>query len=265
MLLVIDVGNTGMGWGIFENLETNEIRATWRMATSPTRMSDEYASLVFPLLHEAGLTAADITDVCICSVVPPMVAILEDMFQRHFNVKPLFVGAGTKTGVKIRMDNPREVGPDRIVHSAAAHQLYGGPLIIVDLGTATTFDTVTKNGEYTGGAIAPGFQTAAEALFARTAMLPRVKLTRPAKAIGTNTVAAMQSGIVFGYVGLIEGMINRIQKELPEKAKVILTGGFLDIVTKETNLLDKEMKIIDQVNPNLIFIGLRMIYAMNKA
>jgi type III pantothenate kinase len=167
------------------------------------------------------------------------------------------VGAGTKTGVKIRMDNPREVGPDRIVHSAAAHHLYGGPLIIVDMGTATTFDTVSKNGEYTGGAIAPGFQTSAEALFARTAMLPRVNLTRPNKAIGTNTISAMQSGIVFGYVGLIEGMINRIQKELPEKAKVIVTGGFTDI-------LDRETSEIDIVNTNLIFIGLKLIYDMNR-
>jgi len=179
------------------------------------------------------------------------------MFQRYFHVKPLIVGTGTKTGVKIRMDNPREVGADRIVHGAAAYQLYGGPLIIVDLGTATTFDTISKNGEYTGGAIAPGIQTGAEALFARTAMLPRVNLTRPQKAIGTNTVSAMQSGIVFGYISLVEGMVARIQKEMTEKAKVILTGGYLDIIAKESN-------IFDIVNPNLIFIGLRMVYAMNK-
>jgi type III pantothenate kinase len=255
MLLAIDVGNTGMGLGVFEK---NELRVTWRMATSISRMADEYAALLFPLLHEAGLKTADITDVCLCSVVPPMVGTLEDLFQRHFNIKPLVVGAGTKTGVKIRMDNPREVGPDRIVHSAAAYHLYGGPLIIVDMGTATTFDTISKNGEYTGGAISPGIQTGAEALFARTAMLPRVNLARPGKAIGTNTIAAMQSGIVFGYVSLIEGMIARIQKELPEKAKVILTGGYTDIVPKETN-------VIDVVNPNLIFIGLRLVYDMNKA
>ena len=187
-----------------------------------------------------------------------MVRVLEDMFDRYFHVKPLVVGAGTKTGVKIRMDNPREVGADRIVHSAAAYHLYGGPLIIVDMGTATTFDTISKNGEYTGGAIAPGIQTGAEALSARTAMLPRVNLTRPQKAIGTNTIAAMQSGIVFGYVSLIEGMITRIQKELPEKAKVVLTGGFTDIIADQTDM-------IDDVNPNLIFIGLKLIYEMNKA
>jgi len=254
MLLAIDVGNTGIGMGVFDG---EKLRITWRMATSISRTSDEYSALLLPLLHQEGLQSSDITDVCICSVVPPMVGTLTDLFERYFNIKPLVVGAGTKTGVKIRMDNPREVGPDRIVHSAAAHHLYGGPLIIVDMGTATTFDTVSKNGEYTGGAIAPGFQTSAEALFARTAMLPRVNLTRPNKAIGTNTISAMQSGIVFGYVGLIEGMINRIQKELPEKAKVIVTGGFTDI-------LDRETSEIDIVNTNLIFIGLKLIYDMNR-
>jgi type III pantothenate kinase len=254
MLLAIDVGNTGMGFGVFDD---KELRVTWRMATSISRTSDEYASLLFSLLTQEGLKVSDITDVCICSVVPPTVGTLEDMFERYYHIKPLIVGAGTKTGVKIRMDNPREVGPDRIVHSAAAFHLYGGPLIIVDMGTATTFDTISKNGEYTGGAIAPGIQTGAEALFARTAMLPRVNLSRPQKAIGTNTIAAMQSGIVFGYISLIEGMIARIQKELPEKAKVILTGGFTDIIANE-------IKTIDKVNPNLIFIGLRLVYAMNK-
>jgi type III pantothenate kinase len=254
MLLAIDVGNTGIGLGLFEG---EKLRVTWRTATSISRMPDEYAALLFPLLNQEGLKTSDITDVCICSVVPPVVGTLEGLFERYFNVKPLVVGAGTKTGVRIRMDNPREVGPDRIVHSAAAHQLYGGPLIIVDLGTATTFDTVSKAGEYIGGAIAPGFQTGAEALVARTAMLPRVKLVRPSKAIGTNTETAMQSGIVFGYVSLIEGMVARIQKELPEKAKVILTGGFLNIIAKETS-------VIDVVDPNLVFIGLRLVYAMNK-
>jgi len=254
MLLAIDVGNTGMGLGVFHK---GELKVTWRMATSISRMADEYAALLFPLLHEAGLKTSDITDVCICSVVPPLVGTLEDMFERHFGVQPLVVGAGTKTGVKIRMDNPREVGPDRIIHSAAAYHLYGGPLIIVDMGTATTFDTMTRNGEYTGGAISPGIQTGAEALFARTAMLPRVNLARPGKAIGTNTIAAMQSGIVYGYVSLIEGMIARIQKELPEKAKVVLTGGYTDVIPRETS-------VIDIVNPNLIFIGLRFVYEMNR-
>jgi type III pantothenate kinase len=255
MLLAIDVGNTGVGLGVFNG---DRLLYTWRMSTSISRTADEYSAILLPLLNQEGLRASDITDVSICSVVPPMIGTLTVLFDRYFKVKPLVVGAGTKTGVRIRMDNPREVGPDRIVHSAAAHHLYGGPLIIVDMGTATTFDTVSKNGEYTGGAIAPGFQTSAEALFARTAMLPRVNLTRPAKAIGSNTITAMQSGIVFGYIGLVEGLINRIQKELPEKAKVIATGGFTDI-------LDRETAGIDVINPNLIFIGLRLIYEMNMA
>jgi|MudIll2142460700_1097286.scaffolds.fasta_scaffold273402_2 type III pantothenate kinase len=255
MLLAMDIGNTGLGMGIFEG---EKLLSTWRMATSISRTPDEYAALLFPLLQQEGLKSSDISDVCLCSVVPPLTATMENLFGRYFDIKPLVVGTGTKTGVKIRMDNPREIGPDRIVHSAAAHQLYEGYLIIVDFGTATTFDTVTKNGEYTGGAIAPGFQTSAEALVSRAALLHRVKLTRPSKVIGTNTDTAMQSGILYGYVGLVEGMVNRIQKELPEKAKVIATGGYLDI-------LAKEISVIDVINPTLILTGLKMVYAMNKS
>jgi type III pantothenate kinase len=256
MLLTIDIGNTSVAMGAFD--DKGDLRITWRMATSISRMPDEYAALLLPLLQHDGFQASDIKDVCLCSVVPPLIGTFENLLNRYFNLQPLVVGAGTKTGVRIRMDNPREVGADRIVHSAAAHTLYGGPLIIVDLGTATTFDTVSKEGEYTGGAIAPGITTAAEALFSRTAMLPRVKLVRPNKAIGTNTVSAMQSGLIFGYVGLIEGMVNRIQKELPEKARVIATGGYSELIAKETS-------VIDIVNPNLILIGLKLVYAMNKA
>ena len=168
------------------------------------------------------------------------------------------IGAGVKTGVRIRMDNPREVGADRIVNAASAHHLYGGPVIIVDLGTATTFDTVSREGDYLGGAIAPGIITATEALFMRSAMLPRVELTHPKQAIGTNTISAMQSGIIFGYVGLIEGIVARIQQELGEKAKVVATGGYADLIAKET-------AVIDVVNPNLTLIGLRLIYLMNQA
>jgi type III pantothenate kinase len=255
MLLAIDVGNTGIGLGIFDG---EKLRATWRMATSISRTPDEHAAILLSLLRNENVAPGDITDVCFCSVVPPLVGTLQEMFQRYFKIKPLVVGTGTKTGVKIRMDNPREVGSDRIVHSAAGFHLYGGPLIIVDTGTATTFDTVSKNGEYTGGAIAPGIQIGAEALFTRTAMLPRFILTRPSKAIGRNTIAAMQSGIVFGYVSLIEGMVARIQSELPQKAKVILTGGYIDIIAKGTT-------IIDEVNPNLIFVGLKLIYDMNRS
>jgi len=254
MLLAIDIGNKSIMLGVFEG---EKLRTTCRMATSVSRMPDEYAALMLGILQHQGLKPPDITEAAMCCVVPPLVATFEDVLKRYFNVAPLVVGAGTKTGVRIRMDNPREVGADRIVHAAAAHHLYGGPVIIIDMGTATTFDTVSKEGDYIGGAIAPGINTGAEALFSRTAMLPRVNLVRPQKVIGTSTVAAMQSGIVYGYVSLCEGMVARIRKELGEKAKVVATGGYAGIIAKET-------PAIDVVNPDLILIGLKLIYNMNK-
>ena len=255
MLLAIDIGNTDTTLGVFEG---EELRATWHMATGVHRKADEYAALLLNLLHHQGLDIAEVKDIALCSVVPPLIATFDELCQRYFNLSPLVVGAGVKTGVRIRMDNPREVGADRIANAAAAHHLYGGPIIITDLGTATTFDTVSKEGDYLGGAIAPGIGTAAEALFMQAAMLPRVELVRPKLAIGTNTITAMQSGIVFGYVGLIEGIVARIQQELGERAKVVATGGFAEVIAKET-------AVIDVVNPNLTLIGLRLIYLLNKA
>ena len=255
MLLVIDIGNTDTTLGVFEG---EELRATWHMATVIHRMADEYATLLLNLLYHQGLEKSAIKEVALCSVVPPLIATFEELFQRYFNLSPLVVGAGVKTGVRIRMDNPREVGADRIVNAAAAHHLYVGPVIITDLGTATTFDTVSKEGDYLGGAIAPGITMATEALSMQTAMLPRVELVPPKHAIGTNTITAMQSGIVFGYVGLIEGIVARIQQELGGKAKVVATGGYADLIAKET-------RVIDVVNLDLTLIGLRLIYLMNKA
>jgi type III pantothenate kinase len=254
MLLTIDIGNTDTTLGVFEG---EELRATWHIATSIHRRADEYGALLLDLLHQQGLDTSDIEAIALCGVVPPLIATFDELFQRYFHISPLVVGVGVKTGVRIRMDNPREVGADRIVNAAAAHHLYGGPVIITDLGTATTFDTVSKEGDYLGGAIAPGIMTAAEALFTRAAMLPRVEMVRPEHAIGTNTIAAMQSGIIFGYVGLIEGMVARIQKELGGKAKVVATGGVAELIAKET-------AVIDVVNPSLTLIGLRLIYEMNK-
>ncbi len=255
MLLAIDIGNTDTTLGVFEG---EELRATWHMATGIHRMADEYAALLLNLLHHQGLDISEIKEIALCSVVPPLIATFDELCQRYFHLSPLVVGAGVKTGVRIRMDNPREVGADRIANAAAAHHLYGGPIIITDLGTATTFDTVSREGDYMGGAIAPGIGTAAEALFMQAAMLPRVELARPKRAIGTNTITAMQSGIVFGYVGLIEGIVARIQQELGERAKVVATGGFAELIAKET-------AVIDVVNPNLTLIGLRLIYLLNKA
>ena len=254
MLLAVDIGNTDTALGVFEN---EELRATWHMATAIHRMADEYAVLLLNLLHHQGLDKSDIKEVALCSVVPPLTATFEELFQRYFHISPLVVGVGIKTGFRIRVDNPREVGADRIANAAAAHHLYRGPIIIADMGTATTFDTVSREGDYLGGAIAPGINTAAEALFTRAAMLPRVELVHPKHAIGTNTIAAMQSGIVFGYVGLVEGVVARIQQELGEKAKVVATGGYAELIAKGT-------AVIDEVNPDLTLIGLRLIYLMNK-
>ena len=254
MLLTIDIGNTDTTFGVFEG---EELRATWHMATDIHRMADEYAALLLNLMRQQGIDTPDIKAIALCSVAPPLISTFEELFQRYFHITPLVVGAGVKTGVRIRMDNPREVGTDRIINAAAAHHLYSGPVIVTDLGTATTFDTVSKEGDYLGGAIAPGIMSAAEALFVRAAMLPRVELTHPKRAIGTNTIAAMQSGVIFGYVGLIEGIVARIQKELEEKAKVIATGGYANIIAKETN-------VFDEVNPDLTLIGLKLIYEMNK-
>jgi type III pantothenate kinase len=254
MLLAVDIGNTITTLGVFED---DKLKATWHTATVIHRTADEQAILLLNLLRNQGLDTGDIKEVALCSVVPPLTPVYGEMFQRHFNISPLVVAAGIKTGVRICMDNPKEVGADRIVDAAAAHYLYGGPIIIVDLGTATTFDTVSKKGEYLGGAIAPGILTAAEAMFQQAAMLPHVELARPSRVIGTNTIDAMKSGIVFGYVALVEGMVARIQRELGTKTKVIATGGYAELIAGET-------KVIDEVNPNLTLIGLRLIYQMNQ-
>jgi type III pantothenate kinase len=254
MLLAVDIGNTETTLGVFEG---DKLKATWYISTLISRTADELTPLLINLLGNKGLQSSDIKAVSLCSVVPPLTATFEEVFRRCFNISTMVVGAGTKTGVRICMDNPREVGADRIVNAAAAHHLYGGPLIIVDLGTATTFDTVSEKGEYLGGAIAPGIVAATEAMFRKAAMLPRVELIRPNRAIGTNTIDAMKSGIVFGYVGLVEGMVARIQRELGKRTKVIVTGGYASLIAGET-------KLIDKVSTDLTLIGLRLIYGMNQ-
>ncbi len=255
MLLAVDIGNTDITLGVFEG---EELRATWHIATGIHRMADEYAATLLNLLRHQNLATSDIKEAILCSVVPPLIATFEELFQKYFQISPLVVGAGVKTGVRIRMDNPKEVGADRIVNAAAAHHLYGGPVIITDLGTATTFDAVSREGDYLGGVIAPGIKTAAEALFTRAAMLPRVELVRPKQTIGTNTISAIQSGLIFGYVGLIEGIVARLRKELGGKALVVVTGGYAELMAQETTVIDK-------VNPDLTLIGLRLIYLMNQA
>ena len=254
MLLAVDIGNTNIIFGVFDG---DKLKTTLRIATGIHTMPDEYAALMLNLIERQGISSSQITDAVLCSVVPPLVTTFEELCKRYFKISPLVVEAGVKTGIRICMDNPREVGADRIVNAVAAHKLYKGPVIVIDMGTATTFDAVSKDGDYLGGAIAPGIVIATEALFTRTAALPRVDLTYPKKAIGTSTIAAMQSGIVFGYVGLIEGIVTRIREELGGKAKVVVTGGYSKLFAQKTS-------VIDVVNPDLTLIGLRLIYQMNK-
>jgi len=254
MLLAIDVGNTNIALGVFEG---EKMRATWNIATDIHKTSDEYAVLLLNLLSRQNITSSDIDAAVICSVVPPLEPVFEELSKRYFGISPLIVGPGVKTGVRICTDNPRETGADRVANTAAAHRLYGGPAIVIDFGTATTLDAVSEEGDYLGGAIAPGIGIASEALFERASKLPRIELVAPPHAIGTDTVTAMQSGLIFGYVGLIESLVHRIQQELGGKARVIATGGLADIIAKET-------KIVDAVNPHLTLEGLRLIYEMNR-
>ena len=254
MLLAIDVGNTNITVGIFQG---EELRATWRIATDPRRMPDEYGLMLRDLITLAGMDAAEITDGCICSVVPPLTATLEQTCKEYFSINPLIVGAGTRTGVQIRYDSPRDVGADRVADAAAAFRLYGGPVIVVDVGTATVFDAISAKGEYLGGAIAPGMRLAVESLYRGTSQLRRVELAAPESAIGKNTIAAIQSGLILGYVDLIEGMVHRFKAELDGDAKVVATGG-------QADLIDKETDIFDYVNKDLTLVGLRMIHEMNQ-
>lgn len=253
MLLAIDIGNTNITFGVFDD---EKLTATWRMATDANKMPDEYAISMLNLLRHEGLETSDITGIAMCSTVPPLVVVFEELFQRYFSTTPMIVNPGVKTGVRIRFDNPREVGPDRIANAAAAHHLYAGPVIVVDVGTATTFDVVSREGDWVGGVVAPGIAGAADSLFTRTAALPRIELVAPKQAIGSNTISAMQAGVIFGYAGLIEGILARIQKQLGEKAKVVATGGYTRLIVGET-------PSIDLVNPDITLIGLRLIYLMN--
>ena len=255
MLLVIDVGNTTITIGLFEG---DELRATWRIATDHQRLADEYAVILMGLLNVRGIKAEAVDGAALVSVVPDLVPVFETLFQEHLKVSPLVVGTGTRTGVRILYDSPRDVGADRIADVVAAVKRYGPPpLIIVDLGTALVFDAVSKDGDYLGGALAPGIHIAAEALTNRAAKLYPVELTRPPSAIGKNTVNALQSGLLFGYVGLIEGMVARFKQELGGAATVIGTGGWAEMIARETD-------VFDEVDPDLTLHGVRLIYEANR-
>jgi len=255
MLLTIDIGNTNLTLGLYEG---NTLGPRWRLATVHDRMPDEYGLQLLGLINHAGYSPSDITGVCVASVVPPLTGKILSACTEYLNQTPLVVDTGVKTGVRIRYENPRAVGADRIVDAAAVQRLYGSPACVVDFGTATTFDAISAEGEYLGGAIAPGIGIAAEALFLRTAKLPRVDLKRPPAAIGRNTTHAMQSGMLFGYVALVEGMVERFRKELGPEMKVIATGGLAEVIAEET-------AILEIIAPWLTLDGLRIIWDLNQS
>lgn len=254
MLMVFDIANTNIKIGLFDD---EMLIANWRISTGVHRMPDEYGIMIYNLLRKERIAAHEVTQCAISCVVPPLLTVFNEMMLKYFHVKPLIVGPGIKTGVKIRYENPREIGADLIANAAAAIKLYTPPVIIVALGTATAFGIVSKDAEYLGGVIAPGIGISLEALYTRTSALPRVDLTTPKKTIGPNTIAAMQSGTIFGWVGLIDGIVERVREELGAKAMVVATGGY-------ANLIAKESKTIDKVNLELTLQGVKIIHDLNR-
>lgn len=255
MLLAVDIGNTSVHVGVFDG---ERLLDTWRLGTDVNRLPDEYALLVLGLLGTAGIGAAQIDECALSSTVPSLTQPFRELVRRYFAVEALVAGSGIRTGIRVLYDNPRDVGPDRIVDAVAAIKLYGPPLIVVDCGTATVFDAISAEGEYLGGAIAPGIAVAAEALFQRASRLYRVELIAPSTSIGKNTAHAIQSGLMFGYAGLVEGVVARMRRELGGRARVVGTGGYAEIIARESPCLEI-------VNPNLTLEGLRLVYEMNRA
>ncbi len=253
MLLTLDISNTSIKAGVF-NGET--LVANWRFATERQKLADDYAMLLLGLFQASGIPASEIKGVSMSCVVPPLRSVFDTLARKYLHLTPLIVGPGIKTGVKLAVDNPREVGADRVVNSLATYRLYGGPAIAIAFGTATVFDCISAQGEYLGGAIAPGMVTSLESLTRSAAQLFQVELVRPPKAIGKNTVTTMQSGVVLGFAGLVEGLVKRLKDELGE-AKVIATGGLAEVIAPTTDA-------IDVVDLQLTLKGLKLIYELNQ-
>lgn len=257
MLLVIDIGNTNIVLGIFDK---DELKYSWRLASDLNKTSDEYGLILRSLMESKGLGQEAIKGVIISSVVPKLSHTIPKMCKNYLGLDPLEVGVGTKTGINIKYDNPREVGTDRIVNSVAGFRLYGGPAIIVDMGTAISFDVIDEEGSYLGGAISPGIQSAADSLFVKASRIPKVELEVPKKVIGKTTNESLQSGIVFGYISLIDGLIEKIAAEMGlalDQINVIATGGF-------TRLILENSKFIKHIDNDLTLKGLKLIYEKNN-
>ena len=265
MLLAIDVGNTNIVLGLYEMSAGPQsdgrvagLRAHWRLDTRASRTSDEYAALLAQLFSLKGLTLSDVRSVIVSSVVPPAVFPIEKLCRDHLHREPMVVGPGLKTGISVLYDNPREVGADRIVNAVAAHARWPQGAIVVDFGTATTFDVVTPRGEYAGGIIAPGLMVSADALYSRTSKLPRVEIARPKSAVGKNTVASIQAGLVFGYAGLVDALVNRIRGEIDFAPRIVATGGLATLIAAESST-------IDECDDMLTLDGLRLLHERNRA
>lgn len=254
MLLAVDIGNTSIIFGLFEK---EKLRTHWRIRSEQGRTTDEYWVLINEFLRLNGVDADGIGHIIVSSVVPPLVPVFEELALKYFSIKPLILGPGTKTGISILYKNPEEVGADRIANAVAGYKKYGGPLIIVDFGTATTFDAVSASGEYVGGAIFPGVEISLEALYKRTAKLPRVDMALPDKVIGRSTVESIQGGMAYGFMGMIDGIVAKMRAELGGECRVIGTGGLLNIIVDKAGA-------IDAIDPFLTLEGLRIIFERNR-
>lgn len=253
MILTMDIGNTNTVLGLYDG---DELRSNWRISTDRNKTYDEYGMLFKNLFESSNMEKDDVNSIIVSSVVPPILRILRKTAYYYFDINPLVIGPGVKTSMNIKMDNPKEVGADRIVNAVAASHLYDGPLIIVDFGTATTFCAVSAEGEYLGGSIAPGINISTEALFSQSAKLPRIELVEPGHAIGKNTIDGMNSGVVYGFVGQVEYLVEKFKEELSQDALVIATGGLVNLINNETDC-------IDYVEPFLTLKGLKYIAYIN--